>query len=217
MPDELLELSRLRADLAPADDAKMARARAALVHTATSVPARRRRRPTRVAGMAVAGAAVVAALVIVPGAGDNAPAASAVTVNADGTVSVKVADLGDVGATNQVLADKGIDAELIAASPPGSCAPGTELGDPLPMPADLYVVDDTPDTVITFRPDLIPAGERLFIFNTGWSAVRVVMPESSSGTPEPGREFPLTPVLSAELHPEDTGTCHTVSRHLLSR
>jgi hypothetical protein len=55
-----------------------------------------------------------------------------VVINGDGTVTVELADLSAMPAANQVLKDKGIPAEVVNVQPAGSCAPGTELGEPRP-------------------------------------------------------------------------------------
>jgi hypothetical protein len=110
----------------------------------------------------------VSAFAVVSSVGDNAPVASAVTLNDDGTVSVEVSDLDDLPAANQTLQDAGIRAKLVNLQPHGSCEPGTELGDPLPMPDDLVLPHkDGPSKptqpIVTFRSDRIPAGTTLVL------------------------------------------------------
>ena len=199
MADELLELDRFRADLPSADGAAMARARATLVHMATSVPVRRRRFPVRIATTATVGAAAVAAFLIVPGVGDNAPTASAVTLNGDGTVTIELTDITDMPAANKVLTDAGIRAELVPWQDRGKCEPGAEPASPLSRP-DGLILDPSTDArnVVTFRPDRIPAGTELVVFgvmatwsNTEGTAVATVP----------------SVVASAQLYPENSGTC----------
>jgi hypothetical protein len=200
MTDELLELDRLRADLPPADQAAMARARATLVHTATSAGGRSsvRRFPKRIATMAMVGAAAAVAFVIVPGAGDNAPTASAVTLNDDGTVTIELTDLADMPAANKVLEDAGIRAELISLEDRGTCEPGTEPAQPLPEPGGLVV--DHPRNernILIFRPDQIPAGAELVVFGAVGSLIYYK-----------GEVVPVVWVwVSGKLYPENSGTC----------
>jgi hypothetical protein len=199
MTDELLELERLRADLPPADEAAMARARATLVHTATSAPARRRRFPVRIATTATVGAAAVAAFLIVPGAGDNAPTASAVTLNGDGTVTIELTDITDMPAANKVLIDAGIRAELLPWQDKGKCEPGAEPASPLSRP-DGLLLDPPTDArnVVTFRPDRIPAGTELVVFGVmaTWTNTKGTAVETGPSV-----------VASAQLYPENSGTC----------
>jgi hypothetical protein len=199
MIDELRELDRMRTDLPPADDAAMARARAALMRTAIA-PAARRRFPVRTVGLATAGAAAVAAFVLVPSAGDNAPAASAVTVNGDGTVTVEVTDLSELPTANKVLTDAGIHAVLVQHDAPGTCTPDTRMDTPLPPPAGLVV--PTPQdgqNVFSFRPDRIPAGTTLVML----ASVRDGTLIAFSGDGEH-----VYPLVWSGLRPEGTGTCY---------
>jgi hypothetical protein len=196
MTDELLELDRMRADLPPADRAAMARVRATLVHTATSAPIRHRRFPKRIATMATVGAAAAAAFVIVPGAGGNAPTASAVTLNDDGTVTIELTDITDMPAANKVLTDAGIRAELIGLEDKGTCEPGIEPAQPLPYQDGLFP-DQPRDVrnVLTFRPDQIPAGAELVVFGLEMSLRQ-----------ETGEVVPVV-MVSGGLYPENSGTC----------
>lgn len=196
MTDELLELARLRADLPPADEAAMARARATLVHTVSSAPARRHRSPWRIAATATAGAAAVAGFLLVPGASDNAPTASAVTLNNDGTVTIELTDITDMSAANNVLEGAGIRAELINYQDKGTCAPGTQPATSLPYPDGLFVAGPrNAGNILTFRPDQIPAGAEL-----------VVLGSTGSVRPETGQVVPVVMVAGA-VYPEDSGTC----------
>lgn len=209
MADELLELNRMRADVPPADDAAMARARATLVHTATAAPRRRRRFPVRIAVTATLGAAAVGAFLVLPSAGDNAPAASAVILNGDGTVTVELTDLTAMPAANQVLKDKGIPAKLVNLQPEDSCAPGTELGDPQPAPDGLFIPEDDYERVITFRPDLIPAGTTLVLLGAVGDDGQLLWNVVPDGPPsEGGRPVHLVPFVPGQLQPADAGTCY---------
>jgi len=199
MADELLELARLRADLPPADEAAMARARATLVHTATSAPARRRWFTSRKIATALGATAAVAAFVLVPGASDNAPTASAVTFNDDGTVTIQVSDLLDIPAANEMLKNKGVHAELVGLQPENSCTPDTKPGDPLPMPDGLVVAEKWPEYMLTFRPDLIPADTTLLML--------AVLYEGHPGLVRLDPVQGGHAIVPAELHPPGAGTC----------
>jgi hypothetical protein len=193
MTDELLELARLRADLPPADEAAMARARATLVHTATSAPVRRRRFPTRIATTATVGAAAVAALLLVPGAGGNAPTASAVTLNDNGTVTIEMNDITDMAAANKVLEDAGIRAEVVRAQDRESCVSHVVTG---PVDGLFTGLLRGEREVVTFRPDKIPAGAKLLI--TGALATHL-----PGGVESP----PIGMAVSMWLYFEDSGIC----------
>lgn len=215
MTDELLELERLRADLPPADDSAMARARATLVHTATAAPSSRRRFPVRIAATATVGAAAVGTFLLLPSAGDNAPTASAVIDNGDGTVTVELTDLTAMPAANQVLKDKGIPAELVNLQPEGSCAPGTELGDPLPAPDGLFIPEDDRERAVTFRPDLIPAGKTLVLLGAVGKVSGTDEPVQRLGTAvedgppnEDGQPIHMLPFVPGQLQPAGAGTCY---------
>jgi hypothetical protein len=64
---------------------------------------------------------------LVPSAGDNAPTASAVTINDDGTVTIELTDVKEIPAANNTLAEAGIRAELVPLYPEnsGSCVDST--------------------------------------------------------------------------------------------
>jgi hypothetical protein len=196
MADELLELNRFRADLPPVDEAAMARARATLVHTATSVPVRRRRSPARIAATATVAAAAVAAFLLVPSMSDNAPTASAVTFNGDGSVTIQLTDVTDMSTANEMLEQAGIHAELVSLEP-STCAPGVEPAPSLPEPDGLVL--DQPrneQNILTFRPTDIPAGARLVIFAT----MGTIMHDAS------GEVVPIV-VMTGQLYSENSGTC----------
>lgn len=198
MTDELLELDRFRADLPPADEAAMARARATLVHTATSAPVRRRRSPARIAVTATVAAAAVAAFLLVPSLSDNAPTASAVTFNGDGTVTIQLTDVTDMPTANEMLEQAGIHAELVSMWPePSTCAPGVEPAPSLPEP-DGLVLDQPRDeqNILTFRPTEIPAGARLVIFAGTGTMVRYASGEVAPSV-----------VMTGRLYSENSGTC----------
>jgi hypothetical protein len=200
MTDELLELSRMRADLPPADEAAMARARGTLIYyMAESVPAQRRRFPRQIAATAVVGAAAVAAFLIMPSVGDNAPVASAVTLNGDGTVTIDLTDITNMPAANDVLKGAGIRAEVVGIQDARRCEPGVEPAPPLPWPDDL-ILDQPHDerNILTFRPEGIPGGAKLMIFAT--------LASSLTWATVPGATLPHV-VGSAQLYPENSGTC----------
>lgn len=177
----------------------LARARATLVHTATSTPVRRHRLPKRIVATATAGAATMAVFPLAPSAGDNAPTASAVTLNDDGTVTIDLTDITDMSAANNMLKGAGIHAELVAIGDKRSCAPGVEPTPPLSQPDGLLL--DQPQNernILTFQPDKIPAGAKLRI-----SGIVAIWSRDMGET----METVPSVVATALLFPENSGTC----------
>lgn len=162
------ELTRFRADLPPADQIAMMKARAALVRQATG--GRRARARWQVGITAAAVAAVAAAVFALPSEATKTQPASenGLVHNPDGTITIEFRKLDDVLAANMEFYNAGIRVVILDSAFGGvvECWTKYEVKPSFPpgAPADVALPRPNPwGDVLTFHPDRIPADMWLYI------------------------------------------------------
>lgn len=162
------ELTRFRADLPPADQNAMMKARAALVRQATG--GRRTRAWWQVGVTVAAVGAMAAALFALPSAATKpSPAgANGLVHNPDGTITIEFRELDDILAANMELYDAGIRVVILDSAFGGvvECWTKYEVKPSFPPGAPTDVALPRPNPFgdeLTLRPDRIPADMWLYV------------------------------------------------------